>query len=340
MFLLPFSILRGGSMEKILYIFFFMTVFLVVTALLYRWILKNSEFEKRLNYYLDIESKYKRSKEEYKAGGTFKESLKNANEYVREVLKRGLPLKTKNKIAQQLTAAGVILKPEEYVMARIFFAIVMAWIFSLIFQNIIFMLIGLLLGFYLPKLWLNHKRKKRIEKFNDSLLDMLTTVVASLKAGYSFPQALKTVAEESEPPMKDEIAAVVNEMNYGISLEEALNNLKNRMPSSDLELMIHSVILQRQIGGNLAQILGIIINTIRERNKLEKRVRTLTAQGRMTGVILGLLPVFLGVAFFILNRPMMLAFVSNRTGQIALAVGAFLTFLGYVVINKITKIEV
>lgn len=225
-------------------------------------------------------------------------------------------------------------------MARIFFAVVTGSVFYLVFKNIFFLIVGIILGFFIPKIWLNSKRKRRIQRFNDSLPDMLTTIVGSLKAGYSFSQALKTVAEESEPPMKDEIRTLINEMNYGISMEESFNNLKERMPSTDLELMIHSILIQRQIGGNLAQILGIIINTIRERNKLEKHVRTLTAQGRLTGTILGLLPVILGFVFFLINRATMIEFVSSRGGQIALAAGVFLTILGYVAINRITKIEV
>jgi len=112
------------------------------------------------------------------------------------------------------------------------------------------------------------------------------------------------------------------------------------MPSTDLELMIHSVLIQRQIGGNLSIILEVIVNTIRERKKLERQIKTLTAQGRLSGRIIAALPVFLGIAFFMLNRNYMMQFFSNIYGQIALAVGVGLTVLGFIVINRITKIEV
>ena len=98
--------------------------------------------------------------------------------------------------------------------------------------------------------------------------------------------------------LKKEIQSLLNELNYGITMEEALKILRTRMPSVDLELMIHAVLIQRQIGGNLSIILEIIVNTIRERKKLERQVKTLTAQGRLSGRIIGALPIILGLVSF------------------------------------------
>jgi tight adherence protein B len=315
----------------------------MVNALLYIYILKDKEIQNRMNYYLDIENRYKINKErngKKQKADNFKEFLKNSNENIRGLLKKGLPGKDQKKINQKLVAAGVTIKPEEFLMAKVFFATIAGFIFYLVFGYLIVVPFGLAIGFCLPEIWLSKKRRDRIQKFNDGLADMLTTIIGSLKAGYSFSQALKTVSEESESPIKEEIKTLLNELNYGITMDEALYNLKDRMPSTDLELMIHSVLIQRQIGGNLSIILEVIVNTIRERKKLERQVRTLTAQGRLSGRIIAFLPVALGLVFYLINRKYMVEFFSNVVGQIALATGVLLTFIGFYVINRITKIEV
>lgn len=327
-------------MGNIISILLFISIFLMVNALLYIYMLKDKEIEKRMNYYLNIEDRYKMRNDKKVKSDNFKGFLKNSNEGIREIIKKGVPGKDQKKIIQKLAAAGVTMKPEEFLMSKVFFAVFGGFLFYLVFGIAIIAPIGMVLGFFLPEVWLSNKRRRRIEKFNDGLSDMITTIIGSLKAGYSFSQALKTVAEESEAPVKEEIQTLLNELNYGINMEEALNNLKDRMPSTDLELLVHSVMIQRQIGGNLSIILEVIVNTIRERKKLERQVRTLTAQGRLSGRIIAALPVVLGVAFFLINRSYMMQFFTNIYGQIALAVGICLTVLGFIVINQITKIEV
>lgn len=327
-------------MENIVSIFLFISIFMFITGVLYYFLLKNEVIKKRLNYYLDIENKYKKSKDDKVHQENFKDFLKNSNELIRGTLKKGISGGDQERLKRTLLSAGVKMKPEEYVMLRFFTAVVLGGICYMIFSNIVFIIIGLVVGFFLPKIWLNGKKRKRIEKFNDGLADMITTIIGSLKSGYSFSQAMKIVAEESEPPVKDEIGLLLNELNYGITMEEALNNLKKRMPSVDLEIMIHATLIQRQIGGNLSTILEIIVNTIRERKKLERHVRTLTAQGRLSGKIIAALPVFMALIMYLLNRKYILDFLNNRYGQIAIAVGSFSCILGFVIINRITKIEV
>jgi tight adherence protein B len=327
-------------MGNIISILLFVSIFLMVNALLFIYVLKDKEIEKRMNYYLNIEDRYKTKNEKKVKSDNFKGFLRNSNEGIREMMKKGVPGKDRKKIIQKIATAGVTMKPEEFLMAKVFFAVFCGFLFHLVFGIDIIAPVGMVLGYFVPEAWLSSKRRRRIEKFNDGLADMITTIIGSLKAGYSFSQALKTVAEESEAPVKEEIQALLNELNYGINMEDALNNLKDRMPSTDLELLIHSVLIQRQIGGNLSIILEVIVNTIRERKKLERQVKTLTAQGRLSGRIIAALPVVIGVAFFLINRSYMMQFFTNIYGQISLAVGVFLIALGFVVINRITKIEV
>lgn len=326
-------------MENLISIFWFITIFLIATFTLYSYMLRDKEIEKRMRYYLDIEGKYNR-KEKTISSNDFKGFLKNSNEYIRELLKKGITGKDQKRIKQQLVAAGVDLKPEEYVATRIFFAIILGGLLYVFFNNIFFLLIGMVFGIFLPKMWLSAKRDRRVDKFNDGLQDMITTIVSSLKAGFSFSQALKIVSEESESPIKEEMATLLNELNYGISLEEALNNLNNRMPSVDLEIMIQAVLIQRQIGGNLSVILEIIVNTIRERKKLQRQVKTLTAQGRLSAKILAALPFISALIVYLTNKEMFIKFITNQYGIMAIVVGVFMCTLGFVVINKIAKIEV
>jgi tight adherence protein B len=327
-------------MENIISILLFISTFLMVNALFFIYVLKDKEIEKRMNYYLNIEDIYKMKNEKKVKSDNFKGFLRNSNEGIRQIMKKGVPGKDQKKVVQKLTAAGLNLKPEEFLMSKFFFAVFAGFLFYIVFGVAIIAPAGMVLGFFVPEVWLSNKKRRRVEKFNDGLADMITTIIGSLKAGYSFSQALKTVSEESESPVKEEIKNLLNELNYGIAIEEAFDNLNDRMPSTDLELMIHSVMIQRQIGGNLSIILEVIVNTIRERKKLERQVKTLTAQGKLSGRIIAALPVFLGMAFFMLNRDYMMQFFSNIYGQIALATGVCLTVLGFIVINRITKIEV
>jgi len=327
-------------MENIISIFLFISIFLMITGVLYYFLLKNRELQKRLNYYLDIENKYKRSKNNKVKSEDFRDLLKNFNEFIREILKKGLSSGNQQRIDQKLSRAGVRLKGEEYVMLRLFSAAVSGEIFYLLFSNIFFLAIGTFIGFIVPRIWLNGKIRKRADKFNDGLADMIITIIGSLKAGYSFSQAMKTVAEESQSPVKEEIEILLNELSYGITMEEALNNLNRRMPNMDLELMIHATLIQRQIGGNLSTILEIIVNTIRERKKLERHVKTLTAQGRLSGKVISGIPVFMAAIMYILNKEYLISFLSNRYGQIAVAASVLSCIIGFVVINRITKIEV
>jgi tight adherence protein B len=196
------------------------------------------------------------------------------------------------------------------------------------------------IGYMSPKVWINKKIVKRIQSFNEGLPDMISTIIGSLRAGYSFPQAMKVVSEECESPIREEVTLLLKEMSYGVTVEEALNSLNNRMPSGDLEIMIQAILIQRQVGGNLSNILEIIVKTIRERNALERQVQALTAQGRLSGKVMGALPLVLGFVVYLINPSYMIDFFTNAIGKIAIAAGVVFGIIGFVLVNKLTKIEV
>lgn len=323
-------------MRELILILFFTFCFLLVIGILYYFVLLDRKVEKRINYYLEIDKKYKKLKKKREKTDEDYNLIKSINESIREKLSSSNLEKTE----QILASAGANLNPEEYIMLKWFLAAVIGGILYFLTDNLLSLILGGILGYVSPKLWLNRKRVKRIEKFNDGLPDMITTTIGSLRSGYSFSQALKTVSEECESPIKEEVEFLLKEMSYGVTMEEALNNLSTRMPSSDLDIMIQAILIQRQVGGNLAGVLEIIVKTIRERNRIQRQVKTLTSQGRLSGRVIGALPVVLGLMIYLINPEYITTLFTSTIGMVLMSAGAVSGIIGFALINKLTKIEV
>ncbi|MDR3559878.1 MAG: type II secretion system F family protein [Negativicutes bacterium] len=198
---------------------------------------------------------------------------------------------------------------------------------------------GIVLGFALPLLFLRTKAATRVRQFNDQLGDGLMLVANSLRTGYSFLQAVEMVAKEMPQPMAVEFGRVLKEMNLGVATEDALNNLSRRVVSDDLELVITAVLIQRQVGGNLAEVLDNIAGTIRSRIKLKGEVRTLTAQGRVSGIIIGLLPFALGLMIYWINPEYMQILFDHPAGKFMMGGALVSQFLGMMIVRNIVNIE-
>ncbi|WEG13582.1 type II secretion system F family protein [Pullulanibacillus sp. KACC 23026] len=274
---------------------------------------------------------------ETKARLTLSAKLKRIN----KSLKSRLTMKrNSDKLVAFLRSAGVHWQPGEYMAFRVIAAIIAAGLLDILHVSWVLPILGAFIGFFYPKLWVSGKRKKRLKQFNDGLADMISSLINSLRAGFSFLQALKAVEEESEEPIKGEIGQVLKEMQYGSSLEEALKNLYERVPSDDLDILIQAVLIQRQVGGNLATVLSSIVETIRERIKLQGQVKTLTAQGKMSGMVIGGLPFGLGGIIFVISPSYMSALFHNVIGILLISVAVVSGIIGFVLIQKITKVEV
>lgn len=323
-------------MREAILILFFIFCFLLILGIFYYFVLLDRTVERRINYYLEIDKKFKKMKKESKTADINHSFLKTINESIRE----GLSSANLEKTEQVLRSAGVNMDPEEYIMLKWFLAAITSGMLFFLTNNLIVTVIGGIAGYVSPRLWLDRKRKLRVDKFNDGLPDMITTTIGSLKSGYSFSQALKTVAEECESPVKEEVEFLLKEMSYGVTMEDGLNNLCSRMPSGDLDIMIQAILIQRQVGGNLAGVLEIIVKTIRERNKIQRQVQALTSQGRLSGRIIGMLPVALGLVISLINPEYINTLFSNKIGIILMSAGAVSGLIGFLLINKLTKIEV
>lgn len=181
---------------------------------------------------------------------------------------------------------------------------------------------------------------RRRNAFTEQLGDCLTTVANALRAGYSFPQSVEVVAREMEPPISDEFAQVSREVSMGVPLEAALESMGRRVGSSDLDLVITSVLIQREVGGNLAQILDNIGDTIQERIRMKREIFALTAQGRLSAWVLLVLPFVMALILYIFSPEQLMILLEDPLGRMALIISFVLELIGYVVIQRIVHIDV
>jgi tight adherence protein B len=205
------------------------------------------------------------------------------------------------------------------------------------------LILGACIGFFGPQLYIRRMQAKRLVRFDSQLADMLNLIVNGIRAGYSTMQAMEAVSRELAPPIADEFRRVVQEMQLGISLEAALDNLTKRIPSRDLELVVTAMNVQREVGGNLAEILETISHTIRERVRVKGEIRVLTSQVMISGRLLALMPAGLIIAMYFFNRGYMMRFfnpVTRWIGIPALILGLTLIVLGYWLMTRIADIEV
>jgi len=195
-------------------------------------------------------------------------------------------------------------------------------------------------GWNVPKTVLAVMRKRRLQRFNLQLVDSLVNMSNALKAGFSVQQAIELVVKEGQSPISQEFGMYIHQTRVGMRTEEAFEAMQKRVGSDDLALMIGALETARQTGGNLTEVFEKIAHTIRERMRIEMRIRTLTAQGRLQGIIVGAMPLLLGVALFFLDPAMMMAFLRSGFGITLLSIVALLELIGGLVIRKIIHIDV
>lgn len=185
--------------------------------------------------------------------------------------------------------------------------------------------------------WLDSRRRA---KFNDQLPEALATMSNALRAGFSISQAFDSVVEQDMKPMSEEFQILQQQLRIGMSFEDALESMSQRVGSEDLTLVTTAILVSRKTGGNVTEIFDKISETIRGRMRIERKVRSMTAQGRMQGIIVSLMPVVLGVAMTVMKPKMMLPFLMSLKGAAALVIMAVLIVMGWIMIRKITKIDV
>ncbi len=256
-------------------------------------------------------------------------------------------------LARDIARADLRLKVSEYLaiwtVSTLGIPLLMILLspFVTVFSSPLVWVIGAVIGFMIPRIWLGRRRAGRLKAFNGQLADTITLIANALRAGSSFLQAIELVVRETRPPIATEFGRVIREVNLGLPFDQALENMLRRVRSDDLELMVTAISIQHQVGGNLAEILDSIAFTIRERVRIKGEIRTLTAQQRMSGYVVGFLPIGLtGILFLIAPNflaPMFRkppAVLGLPAGLIVLSIAAFSMFMGFMIIRRIVDIEV
>ena len=252
------------------------------------------------------------------------------------------PLAALNLVKQlefKLKQAGVPLTGGEFIIIVTLTAIFGALFVYMVSLNVnvfLLTLVGIPLAAWF---WVKIKVDRRKKAFTEQLGDCLTTVANALRAGYSFQQAMDVVAQEMEPPMSTEFVRVTADVAMGVNLETALDQMNHRVKSADFELVVTAVLIQREVGGNLAQILDTISDTINERIRMKREINALTAQGRFSAWVLLILPFIVAAFCYVFNNEQFMMLFEEESGRMALIVACVLEVVGYFVIQKIVDIE-
>lgn len=247
-------------------------------------------------------------------------------------------------IAIHLERAAVPLRVGEYYLMRwgmaALFLVIVPLIFGIAPFNIVIGLGLAVVGYMLPAIWVNGKRRKRINTINRQLVDLLGLVSNSLKSGYGLMQSFEFASRQMQPPIAIEIRRMLRESNLGMSAEDALNALGERIDSSDLDMVLTAINIQRTVGGNLAEILDKVASTMRERERIRGEINTLVAQQKMTGIVIGGLPVFMFAIFMVMNPAYMSLLITETIGKGMLGAAICLQLMGYFSMRRIMAIDI
>lgn len=257
-----------------------------------------------------------------------------------ELFRLFTPQRVLRKVEKDLIQADLPLRAEEFMLVTLASAILPAIFALLILDGVIPAMLLAVSGAYLPLIYIRGAKARRLKKFDEQLGDALTIMTNSLRAGLSFLQTMDSLQREMAPPISVEFARALREMRLGTTTEEALRNMVERIKSEDLELIVTAVNIQRQVGGNLAEVLDNISTTINERLRIRGELKTLTAQGRISGIIVALLPIFLAGGISVMNPSYIALFFSHPLGLILIASAVISEFIGVLAIKKIVNIEV
>lgn len=243
-------------------------------------------------------------------------------------------------IQTDLARADLKLRVAEFMMLTIAAILVFYVLGRLIFASPLIGVLFAIVGFFAPRIYVNIRKRRRLNAFNDQLGDTINLLANSLRSGFSIVQSMETVAEQLPEPISAEFHRVTQEIGLGLHYEQALNNMLRRVPSDDLDLMITAINIQGRVGGNLAEILDTIGHTIRERVRIKGEIRVLTAQQMISGYILTALPVILGLVLYLINKEYVGRMFTDPCGLIMLGVAVLMIITGFLIIRKIVDIEV
>lgn len=323
--------MNGLLISMIFFVVVMMGVTFVLVTTIVAKITENSRNVKRREDY--IVGKKKEEKKVEKTG-TQKDNRKQSINNNRSAL-----TKINKILAEELEKSDISKTTEDFIIIWIVVTFVPGLLFMLIFKNQLIAPMLMIIGAVAPIMYMKSKQKKRRDMFESQLSDALMIASNCLKSGLTFNQAMDTISSECDDPIKSEFKRTVNEITFGSSQDEALEAMAKRVKSEDFDLVVSAVSIQRQTGGNLSEILDTIAGTIRERYKIKGEIKTMTGQGRVSGMIIGVLPIALLLIMSLINKELIMTLFTTTIGKTLIIISVCLETVGAIVINKIVTIK-
>ena len=315
--------------------FLFFALFALALGILLLWQRPSRDSETLTERLDDL---YRRGPE-IDAGQTAIRIAENAGEAV-NALQRALSHRAFDGLRTLLEQAQSSTPPSTFLLRSFILGLALAFVAGLQVPMLTVRLAAFATGAALPLLWLRRKRTKRLTAFQEALPEAADLMGRSLRAGHSVQQALEIIALESKGPLAEEFRKLHQEQKFGVPLKEALRALAARIPSNDLQFLVTAIIVQKETGGDLIEILDRTTHVIRDRLRVEREVKTYTAQGRLTGWILSALPVVLLALTSIITPAYSTVLFHDPTGQMLLLAAAGLIITGSFIIRRVVRVEV
>lgn len=243
------------------------------------------------------------------------------------------------KMESELAAAGIKISGEEFLQIWVVAIFGPALILAMFRVSVITIMAVMIMGLALPPMMISSARKKKAALFNKQLGEGLMVMSNSLRAGYSFQTAMESIAKDMQPPLSEEFQMTLREMEMGLPLETALKHMVERTKNDDVKILVSAILISSQVGANLADVIDSIAGTIRERIELREQIGVLTAQGRLSGTIVGLLPIVVVLFLMITNPSYIMGFVETPIGIAMMIAGIVMEIMGFVVINRLVDIK-
>ena len=242
-------------------------------------------------------------------------------------------------LSEYVSSTGIKLTASEFLIAWIGAAFAPMAILALLKVNIITIIGIVIIGLVIPPLLLKRSRKKRQEIFTKQLGEALVIMGNAIKGGFSFRQAMESITVDMQPPISSEFGKTLREIHYGVTMDESLQHMTERVKNQDLDLLISAIITSSQVGGNLSDILDTISSTIKDRIRIKQEVRVLTSSARISSYIIGLLPIIIVLALMIMNPDYFGSFFKTDIGKLMLVISVILEATGFLFIKKIADIQ-
>lgn len=239
-----------------------------------------------------------------------------------------------------LIRANIPINGNELLVLQTVIASTLGALGLLVMQGILAAVVLFVFGWMMPLAYVNHAKVQQLKLFNGQLADALNLMANAIRSGFSFLQALDMASREMPAPLSTELGGALKEMRLGVSTEQALENLTLRVGSADLDLMVTAIMIQRQVGGNLSEVLSNIHDTIKDRLRIQREVQTLTAQGRISGYIIGGLPFFIALMLLFINPGYLSVLISKPIGWWMIGGGLVSQTIGLLIIRRIVNIKV